>query len=353
MRRPGTWSPTSRTSSWCTAPSSSRSSQCAARRPTRSGAAPPFSRAGDHRRWLPRRPAPVAPRPRDIGRTQPAFRLLRLHLPPTVGRGHPRGRPQWRAGPPRLRRPGRAERPACAGSPAHRRPDGDRCPPDRPHLRGWRRLAAGLPVARQPATLRSPARGTGDGAHHSRSTHRAPRRHHRYPARRRRGHLTGRATGRVPFVGGGLPQPRAADSAGRDGADPVAHPAPPLPLRRVAHRDARTPHSPLPFAQLDLTPGDGRGPPRPGRLAAAPPGGHAPPREVVALVAYSEGPHGASRRAGTRTPSSVTMEADPTADRPNLSRMASMAAVASCHDCSRDVALCVPSSRSSPRSKDS
>ena len=30
--------------------------------------------------------------------------------------------------------------------------------------------------------------------------------------------------------------------------------------------------------------------------------------------AYSEGPHGASRRAGTRTPSSVTMEADPTAD---------------------------------------
>ena len=65
------------------------------------------------------------------------------------------------------------------------------------------------------------------------------------------------------------------------------------------------------------------------------------------------GPHGASRRAGTRTPSSVTMEADPTADRPNLPRMASMAAVASCHDCSRDVALCVPSSRSSPRSKDS
>ena len=51
------------------------------------------------------------------------------------------------------------------------------------------------------------------------------------------------------------------------------------------------------------------------------------------------GPHGASRRAGTCTPSSVTMAAEPTALRPKRLRMASTAAVTSCQDCSRAVAL--------------
>ena len=54
---------------------------------------------------------------------------------------------------------------------------------------------------------------------------------------------------------------------------------------------------------------------------------------------YSSGPQGASRRAGTCTPSSVTMEAEPTALFPKRLRMASTAAVASCQDCSRAVAL--------------
>ena len=46
------------------------------------------------------------------------------------------------------------------------------------------------------------------------------------------------------------------------------------------------------------------------------------------------------------------MAAEPTESLPNRVRMASTAAVTSCQDCSRVVALSVPSSRPSPRSKD-
>ena len=161
---------------------------------------------GDHRRRLSRRPAAVAPRPRDIGGSEPALRLLRLHLPPTLGRRHPRGRSGRRAGPSRVCGPGRVGRPPSTASPAHRGQDGDRRPPDRSHLRRRRRLVAGLPVARQPAALRPPARCIVDRPHHRRSAHRLPGRHHRGPARRRRGHRHRRAAGRLPFLGGGLPR---------------------------------------------------------------------------------------------------------------------------------------------------
>ena len=67
------------------APGAHRRTQHADQR-SRSVHRPP-PRARDHRRRLPRRSAALAPRPRDVGGPQPALRLLRLHLPPTVGRG--------------------------------------------------------------------------------------------------------------------------------------------------------------------------------------------------------------------------------------------------------------------------
>ena len=48
----------------------------------------------------------------------------------------------------------------------------------------------------------------------------------------------------------------------------------------------------------------------------------------------------------------MTMDAVPTADRPNLSRMASIAALASCHDCSRLSRSACLRPAPSPRSND-
>ena len=56
---------------------------------------------------------------------------------------------------------------------------------------------------------------------------------------------------------------------------------------------------------------------------------------------------------GTCTPSSVTMAADPTEVRPKRVRMASTAAVTSCHDCSRAWRSRCASPTPSPRSNDS
>ena len=151
-----------------------------------------------------------APRPRDIGRAQPALRLLRLHLPPTVRRRRSPRRPVGAVRPVHLECAVRGELgdlPASA-LPAHRGQDGDRCPPDRSHLR--RRRPTGCWPACGPTTCRaSPACAapwrppapptdppTVTGATSSTTCPGVVE-----------GIATRRAAGRVPFLGGGLPQP--------------------------------------------------------------------------------------------------------------------------------------------------
>ena len=167
-----------------------------------------------------------------------------------------------------------------------------------------------------------------------------------------------RPAGRLPFLGGGLPQPRRqgtrcgrrdTPAATRPGRSRTVHylyaeapietpglPTPPSPSPR--------PTSHLATALVHLAP-DGS---PPVRLADMHHHGNWLqwwPTATDPTVRLG-GPEPAPR-------SSVTMEAAPLRIGRTCPRMASTAAVASCHDCSSDVALCVPSSRPSPRSKDS
>ena len=145
-----------------------------------------------------------------------------------------------------------------------------------------------------------PWRGPNDAA----STRGLPGRHRRRSPGRGRRHRGVRPADRLPLLGGGLPQPATTGTTGRGGAGPRRG----RPLHYLyAEASVETPGLPTPPAsgpRPTATLASALVAPRAGRFATGPLGGHAPARNLAAPVAYSAGPHGASRRAGTATPSS-------------------------------------------------